>query len=71
LISAEVNTEELSFTDKDDIAAWAKEAMEVCAGSGLIVGYNNEVRPQHHTMRSEAATIFARLIRLLANMDME
>lgn len=70
-INIEMKTEELPFADSDNVAQWAVEAMEACVGAGLIVGYDNQVRPEDHAMRSESATIFARLIRLLTTLDME
>ncbi len=70
-IGLKMETEKLPFTDSDNVAQWAAEAMEACVGAGLIVGYDNQVRPEDYAMRSESATIFARLIRLLTTLDME
>ena len=70
-IGLKMETEELPFVDSDNVAQWAAEAMKACVGAGLIVGYDNQVRPEDSAMRSEAATIFARLIRLLTTLDME
>ncbi len=70
-IGLKMETEKLPFADRDNVAQWAAEAMEACVGAGLIVGYDNHVRPEDSAMRSESATIFARLIRLLTTLDME
>jgi len=70
-IGLKMETEKLPFADRDNVAQWAAEAMEACVGAGLIVGYDNKVRPEDSAMRSESATIFARLIRLLTTLDME
>lgn len=70
-IGVEIERKNLAFADNNNIAPWAREAMEACVGAGLLVGYDNQVRPGDHAMRSESATIFARLIRLLTKLEMD
>lgn len=54
---------ELTFADNNKIAEWAKEAVEICIGSGIISGYDdNTMRPANSTTRAQIATMFHRFL---------
>lgn len=55
-----------SFTDRKDIADYAKDAVEIMRTTGLLNGYANAdgtyaFKPEAFTTRAECATIFRRL----------
>ena len=50
-----------TFTDQEQISAWAREAIEIAASHGLFVGYEDGTfRPRKQTTRAEAAAVLAR-----------
>ncbi|URN96422.1 MAG: beta-N-acetylglucosaminidase domain-containing protein [Candidatus Pristimantibacillus lignocellulolyticus] len=61
-----VETEnELTFTDNENIPAWAKEAVAVVASNGLMTGRgDNNFVPNEATTRAEAITVIMRLLEL-------
>ncbi len=53
---------ELTFTDANDIADWAREGVANCAGSGIVSGYpDGTVRPTATISRSELSAVLAKL----------
>lgn len=53
-----------SFSDKDSVSSWAKEAMQWAVGSGLILGKdNNLLDPQGTAIRAEIAAMLHRFIK--------
>ena len=61
------NTEAVTFDDHTAISEFALSAVETCQKAGLIVGYENMVRPQDSATRAEVASIFSRLGSMLEN----
>lgn len=55
------NNEPLTFTDNDDISAYAKSAVDKCQRTGIISGYTEtdgySFKPQGNATRAEAAQI--------------
>jgi len=61
--SYEVNTELRVYSDSDDIADWAKEAVNFASSSGLMNGVSEEVfAPKGMVTRAQAAVILSRII---------
>ena len=53
---------ELSFTDSNKIADWAKSGIAKCIAKGIISGYeDNTVRPKANISRAEFATILSKM----------
>lgn len=53
-----------SFSDKDSVSSWAKEAMQWAVGSGLILGKDNNILdPQGTAIRAEIAAMLHRFIK--------
>lgn len=54
------------YTDADDVADWAKDAMNWAVGCGLITGRSAEtLAPADNATRAEVATVMQRLIQLM------
>ncbi len=51
-----------SFGDRDQVSAYAAEAMEWAVGSGLIQGMDGELVPHGSATRAQLATIFHRFV---------
>ncbi|MUG68723.1 DUF5011 domain-containing protein [Paenibacillus campinasensis] len=52
------------YTDRDDIASWATDAVEAAASHGLLIGYpDGSFRPQQSATRAEGAAFIWRLLR--------
>ena len=61
LLDTEVSAE-LTFTDSDTVAPWAKDNFCRALGAGLISGYDDgSIRPEGGITRGEAATLVVRL----------
>ena len=59
-------TDTNAFSDKDDIAEYAKDAVEAMRKSGIVTGKsNNEFKPVDNMTRAEAAVVVDRLIKLI------
>ncbi|NLG52990.1 MAG: S-layer homology domain-containing protein, partial [Clostridiales bacterium] len=50
------------FSDADDIAPWAKEAMEQLVETGIVSGSGNRLSPKELTTRAQVAQILYRLL---------
>ena len=48
------------FSDVDEVAGWAAEAMSWAVDAGLIQGSNNKLNPRGNATRAEAAAILMR-----------
>jgi len=56
-------TEEMSFTDNQMIAEYAKEAMEALIGAGVITGMGDgTVSPMNTATRAQAAVMLCRVM---------
>jgi|GEM_PF-546981 len=56
---------ELTFTDSDNIPAWAKDAVVAVASNGLMTGRgSNNFVPNEATTRAEAITVIMRLLEM-------
>ena len=56
-----------AFSDEADIAPWALEAVKLLQAAGIVGGKGDGIYdPKGIATRAEIATIFARLIELLA-----
>lgn len=61
---------DITFADKDDIAAWAYENVLITLEAGIIAGYeDNTIRPTRNVTRAEVATIILRAQDHLAYLD--
>ena len=60
----EVNSAgEMSFTDNDSIASWAKDAVKLASGLELLKGYDTgDFRPEKNLRRDEAMVVVYRLL---------
>ena len=56
-----VEVEQMTFTDQDKIAPWAKEAVELCVEHGLMQGKGEVFDPLAPITRQEMAVILKRL----------
>ena len=57
--------EDMTFTDADSIAEYAKEAVDFCTKTGIVNGYpDGSFRPTSEISREEAAKMLARMIDL-------
>ena len=57
--------EGLSFTDSDRISGWAKEAVAIATGNGIIKGYpDHTIRPRGNATRAEAVTVIANALKI-------
>lgn len=52
----------VSFKDASKISNWAQEAVAFNVGNGLIVGSNEEIRPQDTITRAESMVVLLRLL---------
>lgn len=60
--------QETYFTDSDEIAAYARQALLSLAEAGIVNGFEDgSVRPGEGTTRAQAAVITSRLLRVLEN----
>lgn len=54
---------DVSFADSDDIAEYAKEAMEVLAGAGIITGMEDgRVCPENESTRAQTAVMVCKVL---------
>ncbi len=53
---------ELSYSDADEIAAWAKNYVAGMTEMGYITGIDGKFLPQEYLTRAQAASVFAKLI---------
>lgn len=54
----------VTFTDSEEIAAYAKDAVETLASLGIITGYNDgSFKPRNECTRAEAAQIVYKIIK--------
>lgn len=60
----EQKEEEKSFTDKADIADWAKDSVKVMQMAGVLSGYPDDTfRPLNYLTRAEAASLLVRFMK--------
>ncbi|GIP30804.1 fibronectin type III domain-containing protein [Paenibacillus sp. J2TS4] len=60
----------LTFTDHDQIGAWAKQAVARAVQAGIVDGYSDgSFRPNTHITRAEMATMIARVLKLELNAN--
>lgn len=53
----------ITFSDKDQIASWAKESIQYAVGSKIILGRDdNTFRPAANATRAEASTVIYRVL---------
>lgn len=57
---------ELRYTDADDVAEYAKEAVGKLSGGGLLTGADGLFRPKDNMNRAEAATLLWRVAGLIS-----
>ncbi len=50
------------YTDSNQIAGWASDAVQTAIQSGLIKGYGNELRPQQSLTRAETTVLLYRML---------
>lgn len=50
------------YTDSEQIADWAQEAMRVAINEELVKGYGDELRPQKSLTRAETAALIYRML---------
>ena len=51
------------FVDKDDIASWANESVDIAASNGLISGMTpDRFAPHENTTRAQAVSVIKRLL---------
>jgi hypothetical protein len=55
-----------SFADADDVADYARDAMNWAVAQGILVGSNSKLNPQATLTRAQAATILVRALPLFA-----
>lgn len=71
-ITLTVSDEEISFTDADQIADWAKEAVEFCAAAGIVKGPGDgSFNPKGIASRAEVATLITNFCNALADQPAE
>jgi hypothetical protein len=59
--------EELSFTDKDKISIWAKQAVNYMFKEKIILGSNNQFNPQQEASREQAIALVYRVFEKFKN----
>ncbi|MEK3782495.1 RCC1 domain-containing protein [Paenibacillus sp. FSL R5-0810] len=60
----------LTFTDHDQIGAWAKQAVAQAVQAGIVVGYSDgSFRPNTRITRAEMAVMIARALQLELNAN--
>ena len=65
-ITLEGSDKEVSFTDADKIADWAKDAVELCAAAGIVQGPGDgSFNPQGTASRAEVATLITNFCKAL------
>ncbi len=63
----EIKSEKTNYNDASEIASFATESVDVCAALGLMIGdENGNFRPKDGMTRAEAATVIARLDRIVS-----
>ncbi len=71
-ITLTVSDEEISFTDADQIADWAREAVEFCAAAGIVKGPGDgSFNPKGIASRAEVATLITNFCNALADQPAE
>ena len=71
-ITLEGSDKEVSFTDADKIADWAKDAVELCAAAGIVQGPGDgSFNPQGTASRAEVATLITNFCNALADQPEE
>ncbi|WP_425464368.1 S-layer homology domain-containing protein [Paenibacillus anaericanus] len=50
------------FTDSEQLASWALQAAALTIETGIIGGYQGELRPMHNITRAETAVIIQRFL---------
>lgn len=64
-LKLEGSSEELVFTDNDQIGAWAKQAVAGTVEAGIVSGYEDgSFRPNAQITRAEMAVMMARTLKL-------
>lgn len=60
----EIAAASLDFSDKDDVAGWAREYVNRAVGAGLLKGYpDGTLKPEGFTTRAEAVAVIGRLLK--------
>ncbi|MCD8238893.1 MAG: S-layer homology domain-containing protein [Clostridiales bacterium] len=54
------------FADKDDISAYAKEAVSTMVSMGVVSGTNEGIEPKANTTRAQTAVIMYNILKLIA-----
>lgn len=68
----ESDTSSAPFTDFYDCGSWARDSIRLMQKIGIFTGYDDDTfRPQKTAIRSEAATVFAKLYSLIYNDSVE
>ncbi|MFC0852741.1 leucine-rich repeat protein [Halalkalibacter oceani] len=61
-------SEPMTFTDQQEISAWAVEAVAVLQAEGVMTGYpDGSFRPQQEVTRAEAAIVVSKVLNVLQN----
>jgi len=61
-LPAKASTQALSFSDEDQVAAYAKEAIQAFVASGTLQGYNDKLNPTGTATRAEVAQVLYNLL---------
>lgn len=68
-IIADIDVEELTFTDKDDISGWAYNSVAQLYTYGIVNGYpDGRIIPQADVTRAEAAVMIYKLLYRMGNL---
>ena len=59
-----------NYEDAVAVSPWARAAVEMNVGSGLILGYEGQLRPADNITRGETATVLLRLLQKSNLIDM-
>ena len=59
---ADAGVQEADFADRASVSAWAVQAVDWCAASGLLQGRGDGFSPAGAVTRAEAATVLQRLV---------
>jgi len=61
---AAVASPSLTFTDSNQISAWASPSMSIAVANGLFKGYDDKLMPQAYATRAEAVAVIVRAFKL-------
>ena len=61
-------TGKINFSDKADLADWAKDSTATITALGLITGFDDgTLKPRWQTRRSDCAVVMMRCIKMVTN----